>query len=838
MPNKSKGGYKPRTQGAMPTRFRCKVGGEWKPLSDFSNNQQKLVQSQIDRRQNVDAAHCGMTCKEHSAGTKLEFRCEVCGIIKPKDHFSKAALRREEIICERCTAWTETQEPSVTPTPLETGHVSVEEESAETWTRDFANADFFNDGDLPQAPVTSLEGLGLNELGPTVGPERFSQLLSEVLTIDGSTSGHSLASVESSSVADEGMSTTGRLPPHLADKVSTKANSVANSSISTANLKQHTSLPPHLRGPGSISTASTVRKDREETQRSRQVTYNAWDSTGKQHQAVKNPTATNSSATSSMSCSDKNEYDNPNLVGDWNMVPPVEEPEPETRGPKSKWPKASEIRIPQAELKKQPKLISTKAKGVNPKIAHERRMNYSMDSSQRIAALVAWATSHGAYLNPSVQVENLPETGLSFRATSKTNPFDTIVSIPSTLTLSYLNALPGHDDPRPFPAGFLAQTPPHVIGRLLLIKHHLLGDESFWAPYLRALPQPEDEDSWSLPAFWPDDDVELFDGTNIEISVARIKANVKREFKAALEILVAEDWEPELRRGFTPVLYQWAYSIFSSRSFRPGSVLGPEDQMRLPDGVTLNDFSVLMPLFDVGNHDMTVPVLWEFDEEKKDCSLKVDKAYEAGEQVFNNYSIKTNTELLLGYGFMLSESKELHNDYVHVRRRDATPGATANDHYISLRPIRHHSSLLAQAKQGIRLSESTTLLGSFQHVQHDMVWDIFCAITTPEQRAVYVPVDSTLEGEAAQQAQLERFFSGDVTDEGRASLQQTVAIIQHKAVQELERLRETDVEIAGGGELTRNQKLALDYRDRCRRVLENTMMDMMADDALFEDEEE
>ncbi|KAI8662940.1 hypothetical protein LRP88_07143 [Fusarium phalaenopsidis] len=460
-----------------------------------------------------------------------------------------------------------------------------------------------------------------------------------------------------------------------------------------------------------------------------------------------------------------------------------------------------------------------------------------MASSLRISELVSWATSHGAHLNPSVKVDNLPETGLSFRATSKTNPLDTIVSIPSGLTLSYLNALPGNDDPRPFPAGFLAQTPPHVIGRLVLVKHYLLGDESFWSHYIRALPQPEDQDSWSLPPFWPDDDAELFEGTNIEVGVARIKADVKRDFKATLDALTTEDWEPELRKGFTLGLYQWAYSIFSSRSFRPSLVLGPEDQKRLPEGVKIDDFSVLMPLFDVGNHDMRTEVRWELDQEKKHCSLKVAKAYEAGEQVFNNYSMKTNAELLLGYGFMLPESEELHNDYVHVRKRQAAEAAATEEYYISLRPIRHPSSLLARSKQAIQLSESTTVIGAFQHVQHDMVWDIFCTIATPEQRAVLVPVDATLQGEAAEQAQRERFFSGDIIEEGKMFLQQTAAIIQHKVMQELERLLETDVEVVGGGDLTRNQQLALDYRARCRRVLENTLEAMNADE-LFGDEDE
>ncbi|KAM0201781.1 hypothetical protein ACHAPA_009518 [Fusarium lateritium] len=455
-----------------------------------------------------------------------------------------------------------------------------------------------------------------------------------------------------------------------------------------------------------------------------------------------------------------------------------------------------------------------------------------MSSSKRASQLVEWATSHGASINPSVQVSELPQTGLSFCATANTSPFDTIVSIPSSLTLSFLNTLPGRDDPKPFPAGFLAQTPPHVIGRFVLIKHLLLKGESFWAPYIQALPQPEDHDSWSLPPFWPEEDAELFEGTNIEVGVTSIKTNVKREFKTAYDILVTEAWEPELSQHFTLQLYQWAYSIFSSRSFRPSLVLGPEDQQSLPGGIKLDDFSVLMPLFDVGNHDMTTEVRWERDEKSNDCSLKVGKAYQAGEQVFNNYSMKTNAELLLGYGFMLPETEELHNDYVHVRKRQPAQGEATEEYYISLRPVRHASSLLAQSKQTVQLGETASVLGAFQHVQHDMVWDIFCTLAPPEQRAQLISG-----GDTDQELQ-ERFFSGQVSEDGRIFMQQTAAIIQHKVMQELERLLETDVEIVGGGELTRNQHLALDYRARCKQVLENTLEAMNMEELFGEDEEE
>ena len=54
-------------------------------------------------------------------------------------------------MCLRCTAWTETQEPGVTPAPLETGHISVEEQNGEVWAKKYTDpSDFFPDDVLPQ----------------------------------------------------------------------------------------------------------------------------------------------------------------------------------------------------------------------------------------------------------------------------------------------------------------------------------------------------------------------------------------------------------------------------------------------------------------------------------------------------------------------------------------------------------------------------------------------------------------------------------------------------------------------------------------------------------------
>ncbi|UKZ78392.1 hypothetical protein TrVFT333_006129 [Trichoderma virens FT-333] len=469
-----------------------------------------------------------------------------------------------------------------------------------------------------------------------------------------------------------------------------------------------------------------------------------------------------------------------------------------------------------------------------------------MDSiNDRISLLLDWASSHNAILHQSAQVYDDPDTGLSFRV----NP-SSASSIPPTS-----------------PSDFLSKTRPHVVGRLFLIKELLRGQESFWYPYIQALPQPEDFDDWALPPFWPEEEAELLEGTNVEIGLEKIREDLGREFRDARNLLIAsqKDAEDDFSDHLTRELYQWAYCIFSSRSFRPSLVLSEEQQQSLPDGVSVNDFSVLLPLFDIGNHDMTVHVRWDLAAGGEAgagvrgsgaaVQLKVGREHKPGQQIFNNYSPKTNAELLLGYGFMLPATDALHNDYIHVRKRTASspattpaqPGSSSPEEYlISLQPISHPSSLLAASKQTLTVFPPPPLpglLGAFKHVQHDMVWDIFLTLLQHSSVPLIklIPLDSNTfptEEEAVRQRQ-ERFFSGHVNDECQDFLEQTVAIIQHKILQELERLNETDMEVVGedANLLSPNQRLALDYRERCRQVLENTLSAMGEDDMMQDDEE-
>ncbi|KAL6915706.1 hypothetical protein ACHAPO_008132 [Fusarium lateritium] len=380
--------------------YRCSVGGEWKILNAFSKSQQR--QGKLN-----DRANSRMICMEHSQPVRAELTCAVCDRARVIDEFSSAERKKDDPRCRQCVAWDEEQEHGVVPIQLATGHVSIEEPALRDYSAPTSTAAFFEPETLPGAPITSPQSLGL------VPNETMNRAFFQVVgTPQGNASsaiGNSETSApvttashsETASVVNENRSTvSGCLPPHLRGRLATHTSSATASQIADPLPELHTllnksltmdqgpltksvtstttvgmTLPPHLLGKkkreqsseasnsgvegsttGSISTATTLRKEQEEITASRRINFNAWDSQGAQHRASKNPTVT--SSTASVASSSSKTYQDSNLIGNWDEVADVPvAPMPQTRGGGSKWPKASELRFTQAELRLQERTL-------------------------------------------------------------------------------------------------------------------------------------------------------------------------------------------------------------------------------------------------------------------------------------------------------------------------------------------------------------------------------------------------------------------------------------------------------------------------------------------------
>lgn len=535
---------------------------------------------------------------------------------------------------------------------------------------------------------------------------------------------------------------------------------------------------------------------------------------------------------------------------------------------------------------------------------------------ERFSALLAWATTHGGRLHPAVEVYKDDVTGFSMRLkptlrsepahAGLINPQDEILTCPATISLSYLNALTDgpllsttchestahassakSDSSGPaFPPEFMA-LPPHIISRFFLIKQYLLGKSSFWYPYIATLPQPDQLASWNLPPFWPQEDAAFLEDTNTGIAAAEIHDAVKAEYKQARRILKSAGLENY--QDYTASLHTWAYSMFASRSFRPSLVIPKEAVWKaadIPEEVQLDDFSILLPVFDIINHSMQAQVRWLVDNGNTPdtttacCRFQTFDSYtQPGQQIFNSYGTKTNSELLLSYGFVLPETEALHNDYIHLRKKasaQTTTTATTTTHQpgqnwgpsnnkpqdflVSLRPMNHPSSLAGLRRQLVAKDPNVAIRPEFAHVEDALVWDLCLMVIGGEaNKSSFIstilsgtqPSVTSTEPPTRDQEELEclrRILSPSTsTSTSEALPPQVTQVLAHvkdillgKLGQEYDKLCEADPGIVGvdedGNELvvevdpqTSNQALALAYRGQAKKVLENAIAALVPD---------
>jgi hypothetical protein len=366
--------------------------------------------------------------------------------------------------------------------------------------------------------------------------------------------------------------------------------------------------------------------------------------------------------------------------------------------------------------------------------------SHSRPPMDKIQDLKDWASNAGGALNPRVEIYNDTDFGISLRVKNDGNgplkKAQPIISCPFALSLSYLNALdlfqslPSHNSTtltfhKAFKPLIDDKDKQHVVGHFFLMQQFCLGEESFWAPYIRTLPQPNEPEKLGTPLYYTDEEKKHLAGTNLENAVRSREESWQDEWKegcallgnapgsAAAKFLGICTWE----------LYKWAATIFSSRSFvstliprevlatliRPDNV---DDTHRLSALFSSADkhphqhkkhefwmselkygpYPVLFPLVDLANHSPSAQVTWysNVSVDARTLSIITESDLPEGNQIFNNYAPKGNTELLLGYGFLLPDNddvtikfKPLETQLDEIRRRqlcypDSKGGAEEN----------------------------------------------------------------------------------------------------------------------------------------------------------------
>ncbi|CAN8073987.1 unnamed protein product [Agarophyton chilense] len=194
----------------------------------------------------------------------------------------------------------------------------------------------------------------------------------------------------------------------------------------------------------------------------------------------------------------------------------------------------------------------------------------------------------------------------------------------------------------------------------LLISERAKGEDSFWKPYLDILPVDQD----LIPLFrWSESDLALLKGSPCIPACISLRMKLGEEFESANQRYFSKNRERFPKDVFSKNAWEWAFAILFSRAI----MLTAEQRIALvPYADLLNHNPFCSNYIDVHSK----PFL-----DRKVVALYTDRPYGKMDQVFVTYGPKSNSDLLLLYGFVsdrnpydsvdivvsLSESDPLHS---------------------------------------------------------------------------------------------------------------------------------------------------------------------------------
>ena len=174
--------------------------------------------------------------------------------------------------------------------------------------------------------------------------------------------------------------------------------------------------------------------------------------------------------------------------------------------------------------------------------------NPPTEDSTALRDLTDWVVEHGGLINEHLELTSDPSAGYSFRVRARGSVIHAdrpLLSCPYALSISYLNTLdraPFHSRAAPFPTAFLREVSPHTVTVFFLCQQFLLGQRSFWWPYIRTLPAPDQRDRLGTPLYFTDEDQLWIKGTNLHPARADRERDWREQFDRGVDSLTREAW--------------------------------------------------------------------------------------------------------------------------------------------------------------------------------------------------------------------------------------------------------------------------------------------------------
>ncbi|KAI5957231.1 hypothetical protein KGF54_000159 [Candida jiufengensis] len=278
----------------------------------------------------------------------------------------------------------------------------------------------------------------------------------------------------------------------------------------------------------------------------------------------------------------------------------------------------------------------------------------------KINELIEWAQSNGAGISDNVEFVQINESNYGAESTSNSKAS---IQIPRKLiiTCDKAKALFGEK--------IYDESKNHISLLKMFICYEKLQQNSFYKPYFDILPSLKSIDS---PYTWSPEEKSYIQVTNLGNSLKENLHSLIEEWWIVINLLPEDVEKPEEHfinmkfyyeykfykdedyynyfneinsKNWTSFPnYLWSSLIFKSRAF-PAYIIDKS----LP-----KNESMLLPVVDMLNHNPQAKVEWTCNNDS--FVFQTDTICEKGQEIYNNYGMKGNEELLLAYGFAIENN--------------------------------------------------------------------------------------------------------------------------------------------------------------------------------------
>jgi hypothetical protein len=165
---------------------------------------------------------------------------------------------------------------------------------------------------------------------------------------------------------------------------------------------------------------------------------------------------------------------------------------------------------------------------------------------QHILDIESWFIRGGGQISPSVEIHH-GDDSMGYQLRLRRGHFlelpASVVECPHQLTISVLNV---QEASSPWPKAFLERwaTNPEVLTRFYLMEQLYLQDRSFWWPYLKMLPQPEEPSQLKTPLWWNGEELLWIRGTNIDGARKSREKEWREQYEEGVKILSYHKADP------------------------------------------------------------------------------------------------------------------------------------------------------------------------------------------------------------------------------------------------------------------------------------------------------